>query len=374
MNTIYTIIGKPFGFIMWGIYSVVKNYGISIILFTIITRIIMFPMNFKQQKNIVRSRALAPKMAAIKKAYANNPQRIQEEQMKLQQQEGINPMASCLPMLIQFLFLFGVLDVVYKPLSHILRIGGNTIEKTKDIITKSVPDMFMKNDLREELKILSYVRDNQAEFSSVNGFLDKLSGFNSKFMGIDLGATPQFKPEVWDKTAVLLFLIPIVAGVSQLVMTLITQRIQKKNTPDMPSMGAMSVLLYVMPVFSVWFAFKVPSGVGFYWIISTIVAIIQAIALDAYFTPERVEIVSAIEKEKAKKRKPGLMQKMLEQQELMNQQNNGSQGSASNRVNYSDETEGLSRSELNAYNRELLKDARRRMAEKYGDELSDDKD
>ena len=176
MNTIYTIIGKPFGFIMWGIYSVVKNYGISIILFTIITRIIMFPMNFKQQKNIVRSRALAPKMAAIKKAYANNPQRIQEEQMKLQQQEGINPMASCLPMLIQFLFLFGVLDVVYKPLSHILRIGGNTIEKTKDIITKSVPDMFMKNDLREELKILSYVRDNQAEFSSVNGFLDKLSG------------------------------------------------------------------------------------------------------------------------------------------------------------------------------------------------------
>lgn len=374
MNTIYTIIGKPFGFIMWGIYSVVKNYGISIILFTIITRIIMFPMNFKQQKNIVRSRALAPKMAAIKKAYANNPQRIQEEQMKLQQQEGINPMASCLPMLIQFLFLFGVLDVVYKPLSHILRIGGNTIEKTKDIITKSVPDMFMKNDLREELKILSYVRDNQAEFSSVNGFLDKLSGFNSKFMGIDLGATPQFKPEVWDKTAVLLFLIPIVAGVSQLVMTLITQRIQKKNTPDMPSMGAMSVLLYVMPVFSVWFAFKVPSGVGFYWIISTVVAIIQAIALDAYFTPERVEIVSAIEKEKAKKRKPGLMQKMLEQQELMNQQNNGSQGSASNRVNYSDETEGLSRSELNAYNRELLKDARRRMAEKYGDELSDDKD
>ncbi|NLP25925.1 MAG: YidC/Oxa1 family membrane protein insertase [Clostridiales bacterium] len=374
MNTIYTIIGKPFGLIMWGIYSVVKNYGISIILFTIITRIIMFPMNFKQQKNIVRSRALAPKMAAIKKAYANNPQRIQEEQMKLQQQEGINPMASCLPMLIQFLFLFGVLDVVYKPLSHILRISGNTIEKTKDIITKSVPDMFMKNDLREELKILSYVRDNQAEFNSVNGFLDKLSGFNSKFMGIDLGATPQFKPEVWDKTAVLLFLIPIVAGVSQLVMTLITQRIQKKNTPDMPSMGAMSALLYVMPVFSVWFAFKVPSGVGFYWIISTIVAIIQAIALDVYFTPERVEIVSAIEKEKAKKRKPGLMQKMLEQQELMNQQNNGSQGSASNRVNYSDETEGLSRSELNAYNRELLKDARRRMAEKYGDELSDDKD
>ena len=98
------------------------------------------------------------------------------------------------------------------------------------------------------------------------------------------------------------------------------------------------------------------------------------IALDAYFTPERIEIVAAKEKEKAKNKKPGLMQKMLEQQELLNQQNAGTQITASNRARYSDETEGLSRSELNAYNRELLKEARRKMAEKYGDELSDDKD
>lgn len=374
MNLLYGLLGKPFGYLMWGIYTIVKNYGISIILFTIVTRIIMFPMNFKQQKNVVRSRSLAPKMAAIKKAYANNPQRIQEEQMKLQQQEGINPMASCLPMLIQFLFLFGVLDVVYKPLSHILRISSDTIDNAKEIITKVVPDMFTKNDLREELKIISYLKENTGEFSGLQGLVDKISGFNSTFMGIDLGETPQFKPDVWNKTAVLLFLIPIIAGVSQLVMTVISQRIQKKNTPDMPSMGAMNILLYVMPIFSIWFAFQVPSGVGFYWIISTLVGIVQTIALDAYFTPERIEIVAAKEKEKAKKKPSGFMQRMLEQQEALNQQNGGGQSRASNRANYSDETEGLSRSELNAYNRELLKDARRRMAEKYGDEISDDKD
>ncbi len=337
----------------------------------------MFPISFKQQKNIVRTRALAPKMEAIKKAYANNPQRIQEEQLKLQQQEGINPMAGCLPMLLQFFFLFGILDVVYKPLTHILRISSSTINKAKEIVSNAVPNTFTKNDLREELKILSYFRENKSEFSSIDGFIDKLSGFNSSFFGIDLGATPQFKPEVWNKTAILLFLIPVIAGVSQLVLTFITQRIQKKNTPDMPSMGAMNLLLYIMPVFSVWFAFKVPSGVGFYWIISTIVAIIQTIALDAYFTPERVDIISEKEKEKAKNKKPSvLMQKMIEQQELLNQQNagNGSKNIASNRVSYSDGAEKMSRAELNAYNRELLKEARRRMAEKYGDEISDDKD
>lgn len=167
-------------------------------------------------------------MEAIKKAYANNPQRIQEEQLKLQQQEGINPMAGCLPMLLQFFFLFGILDVVYKPLTHILRISSSTINKAKEIVSNAVPNTFTKNDLREELKILSYFRENKSEFSSIDGFIDKLSGFNSSFFGIDLGATPQFKPEVWNKTAILLFLIPVIAGVSQLVLTFITQRIQKK--------------------------------------------------------------------------------------------------------------------------------------------------
>jgi YidC/Oxa1 family membrane protein insertase len=90
-----------------------------------------------------------------------------------------------------------------------------------------------------------------------------------------------------------------------------------------------------------------------------------------------VDIISEKEKEKAKNKKPSvLMQKMIEQQELLNQQNagNGSKNIASNRVSYSDGAEKMSRAELNAYNRELLKEARRRMAEKYGDEISDDKD
>lgn len=372
-NNLYHILGIPFGYLMWGIYSIIKNYGISIIVFTLITRLVLFPVSFKQQKNMAQSRVLAPKMAALKKAYANNPQRLQEEQMKLQMEEGMNPMASCLPAIIQMLLLFGVLDVVYRPLTHILRFSKDTIAVAKNIIIDHEPDFFKSAGLREELKIMTQVGNHKDWFSSLSGFTDKIGSFKNTFLGIDLGKIPEFKPEHWSGAAFALFMIPILSGVFQLVLTIYTQVYQKKNNPDMPSMGAMSIMIYIMPVFSVWFAFQVPAGVGFYWIISTLIAIVQTVALNAYFTSERIAEVAAKEKEKSKKKKSGgFMQKMLEQQQLNNGTSAGT--SAANRINYSDETSNMSRSELNAYNKERIREARKRMAEKYGDDYRDDND
>lgn len=368
MSQLYHILGIPFGYLMWGIYSIVKNYGVALILFTILTRIILFPISFKQQKNMAHSRVLAPKMAALRKAYATNPQKLQEEQLKLQAEEGINPMAGCLPAFLQIFLLFGVLDVVYRPLTHIVRIGKSTINTAKSIVLEHLPNYFDKDVLRTELRIMGQVKENPDWFSSMDGFVNKVNSFHNSLFGLDLGAIPQFKPEHWSGTAFALFMIPVLSGVFQLLYTIYTQSYQKKNNPDMPSMGAMNIMLYVMPLFSVWFAFQVPAGVGFYWILSTLIAWIQSIALNAYFTDEKIAEVAAKEKEKNKKKKNGgFMQKMLEQQQAAT-------GAVSNRVNYSDDTNGMSRSELNAYQRERIREARKRMAEKYGDDYNDDKD
>ena len=115
MNKLYDIIGIPFGYLMSWIYSFVGNYAVAIVLFTLVTKIILFPVNYKTQKSAARTRLLNPKIEKLKKSYSNNPTKLQEEQQKLYQQEGINPMASCLPSIVQMLLLFGVLDVVYKP-------------------------------------------------------------------------------------------------------------------------------------------------------------------------------------------------------------------------------------------------------------------
>ena len=162
-------------------------------------------------------------------------------------------------------------------------------------------------------------------------------------------------------------------------MTIYTQVRQKKMNPDAPSMGGMNAMLYIMPIFSVVLAFSMPAGVGFYWVFSSLFSLIQTVALNHYFTPERSARIAAKAREKASRKKPGLYQRMMEQQQTMMAEQNGDnrravmQRSAANRVDYSDEeeAEGMSRAELQEYNRQRINEARKRMEEKYSNDQTE---
>ena len=134
---------------------------------------------------------------------------------------------------------------------------------------------------------------------------------------VKLSETPSTKPS--ENSSFFLFLIPILSGLMQLVSTIYIQKMQKKRNPDMPSMGSMNLMLYTMPLFSVWIAFTVPAGVGFYWLCSSVFSFLQSVFLYAWFNEERVEKIGEAEREKAKnaKRRPSMMQRLMEQQEEM---------------------------------------------------------
>lgn len=102
---------------MWACYALVQNFGWAIILFTLIVKAALFPLNLKQQKNQALSQMFMPRVREIQTKYKNNPEKQQEELTKLQK-EGYNPTGGCGTMLITFLILFGVIDVVYKPMTH----------------------------------------------------------------------------------------------------------------------------------------------------------------------------------------------------------------------------------------------------------------
>jgi len=359
------------------IYQLVNNYGLAIILFTVVTKIILFPVNYNTQKNAARMQLLNPKLEKLKKSYKNNPTKLQEEQQKLYQQEGINPMASCMPSLVQMLLLFGVLDVVYKPLTHIFHFGKTVRNAALDIASGMVNGGISSRDLRNELRIMEQLNADPDKFSGIGeGFMDKVSDFSSRFtiFGANLGKTPSLHPESWNSEAVILMLIPFAAGIAQLLYTLYTQIHQKKTNPNMQTMGCMNVMMVLMPVMSVFFAFQVPAGVGFYWIWSSVFSFFITLGLNIYFTPERTAVVNEKAKEKAKRKaakhpeRKTFMQKMLEQQQLLEQQKNG--GSAVDRNGDGK----ISRSEMNKYNRDRINEARKRMAEKYGDEFDDNVD
>ncbi len=408
MNFLINIVAFPLGFIMKLIYSLVGNYGIAIILFTLVTKLILLPVSYKQQKNSARLQLINPKLKKLQEKYKDKPEKMQLEQTKLYQEENINPYSSCLTSFIPLILLWGVLAVVYKPMTYIMDYKTDTIEEAKAIVIALDEDpaqaekTLTKNSMRQELIIMekllkdpegfrAVVEDGEVHLTTAEGeeqttllksidpeFVTKVSDFAETFTigGTKLSETPNVKPT--QNSSIFLFLIPILSGLVQLAMTIYMQYMQKKRNPDMPSMGAMNAMLYFMPLFSVWLAFTVPAGVGFYWLCSSAFSFLQSVLLYAWFNEARVEKIGEAERKKAannKNRRPSMMQLMLEQQqEMLRQQGEGGSearlaGGPSNRVRYSDDDgeRRLSRSEKEEYNTLIIREARKRMAAKYGE-------
>lgn len=385
MAFISEVFGYPLGYIMWAIYKLIPSYGIAILLFTIVTKILLFPLSVKQQKNQVMMSAFQPKLAELQKKYANNKEKFQEEQMKLYSEEGINPMGSCLPLLIQFPVLFGIIDVVYRPLRHIMHIPEKIIDDASAIAFKIITaaqtsgaewatsikatatlDKFNAS-YQNQLFIIQAYHHDPAKFANLAGFSEQVGNFRMNLFGIfDLGVTPT---KAWP-----IILIPILAGLSQLLVTVYMQWYQKKINPSMQSMGAMNIMLYGMPLFSVWIAFTLPAGVGFYWICQSIVSFFQSILINKIYTTKRIAELVEKEKEKNKKKKPknSYMQKLLEAQQKSSEEIKN--GAPSKKIPETDDDGNikLSKSVQKDAERKIIAEARKRMAEKYGDEITDE--
>lgn len=390
MQLIYEIFGYPLGFIMWGIYYLVKNYGIAILLFTLVTKILLFPLSVKQQKNTAMMSAFQPKLQALQKKYANNQQKLQEEQMKLYAEEGINPMSSCLPMLIQFPVLFGIIDVVYRPLTHIMHFSKDMIAEATLIaqnvileaqangeawatVVKNVENL--SKNYQSQLIIMQAYNDNPEAFASMPELCKAVSEFDMNFLGIfDLGVNPTW---TWPT-----LLIPILAGLSQLLTMVYSQIQQKKTNPDnamAKSMNAMTLSLYIMPIISIFIARNFPMAVGYYWICQSIFGFFQQIILSKVYTPEKVaELVKKDAERKKKKKGKGYMERMYEKQlALLEEQKQLSNPTRNLNEDIKKELprdeEGnikISKSMQKDLESKIIADARKRMEEKYKDEVS----
>ena len=371
------IIATPLGWIMKGCYFVCKNYGIALLLFTILTRLIVFPLNVKQQKSMARMTMLQPELEKIKKKYAKNQQKMQEEQMNLYAKAGVNPMASCLPMVITMVILFALIPVIYGPLTYVsnadkeeLTDSNNMISnlyvvsaevKSKDTTIEKLIEKFEKDgatedEAYEKLEKLFTDKDkypksakalsNDNKISNVMDaikahndidtfilnenyfstnliqsrpelmtfvFTEKEGGqyadvlptsvkaaaedFNYSIFGLFLGKIPTMKD--------LSCIIPIVSALLQLIVTFVSQHFAKKNNPDAANMGGMGmkIMLYGMPIFSLWIGFSYPAGLGLYWCYSSLFALGQTIVLNKIYTPEHV--AELVQKDIAKQKKKG---------------------------------------------------------------------
>lgn len=285
MEWLFNIIAYPFGYLMRGLYLIFSNYALSIIFFTIIIRVILLPLSIKQQKSSVLMAKMRPYENKIRAKYKNDPQKAQEELNAFYQSEGYSPFSGCLTSLIQLPILLGLYQVLRFPLRYIVGLSsdffnslGNSGRLTWDMEYAVRPLSEWGNDL---------VNAFNAQCADKAGMIP----LNLRLFGLNLADVPSIKEASW------LWLFPIFSGLTALALQLITMKINEKNAGGEKQKG-MGMMLF-MPVISVVIAFSVPCALVFYWIVSNLVGIAQAVILNKIYTVEKVTRLRA--KKKAKK-------------------------------------------------------------------------
>lgn len=327
MNFIVSIVAIPLGIIMKFIYGLVSNYGVAIFLFTLLVKLLMFPLTYKQQKNAARMRTVNSKLKELQEQYKNNPMEYQKAQLKLYRDENINPSSSFLSSFIPVIVLWGILSVVYNPMTYILGYNEVSIDEIKSSIISidsEAESIIKKNSSREELILLEKVVQNstEARVDLGDNTVDEITSFvdNFTFMNAKLIETPKMNPS--NNSSLFLFLIPILSGIIQVISSIYSNKLNKKRNPDAPDIFSLNVMMYIMPIFSVWLAFTVPAGVGFYWLCSSLISFIISVSLNIWFNDARVERINETERSRENISKQSFMEKLLEQQQSVVEENN----------------------------------------------------
>lgn len=240
------IFGYPLGWVMWLFYQVVQNYGVAILLFTLFTRVLLYPLGVKQQKSSARMAIFQPKIAALQKKYKNNKQKLQEETMKLYEEEGYNPMSGCLPLLIQLPILFGLINVIYNPLTHMLRIPDTLISKATEI----AQGLEGYVQTTSQISVINAVKADPSAFSAAlpADVIQSIQNFDLSFLGFNLGSVAPF---AWD----VLIIIPILSGITSVLATVIAMKFNYNSRVEGAQQmnGMTKGMMFIMPLFSLFF-------------------------------------------------------------------------------------------------------------------------
>lgn len=273
-------IGNVFGQIMFGCYQIFHNYGFSIVVFTFITKIILMPISVMVQKNSIKMVKMYPEMNRIKAKYYGSKDLIAEEQYKLYQKAKYHPMLDLVPVILQLVILMGVVDVIYRPISHLLHVPIESIE----VLTNAYCRISGASEEISSIQVQVVDSMNHPVYVDayrqvVSGdILNAIAGIDMRFLGINLGAVPS---QVWGVTVI----IPALAALSSWLMCFAQNKVNVLQSEQGKANQMITLLISVG--LSLYLGFFVPTGVGVYWILSNLIAIITLFVLNICINPKK---------------------------------------------------------------------------------------
>lgn len=274
-------ISEIFGYILNFLYEQFNNYGIAIIIFSVLLRIILIPITIKQQKSLKKNARLQKEMKEIQTKYKSNPEKLNQETIELYKREKMSPFSGCLSGILQIIIILSVFWLVSKPLTYMKKINPEIIEK-------------YSQELKEE-----GVNSSYTEIAIINkkAAEDPEVYINMNFLGLDLSKVPT---QSLDDFRV--YIIPILYVISSVISIKITTKMNSNNKdkdinelkkaetedkekqPDeMEMMQQMNNnMTYMMPIMSVMIAIIAPLGLALYWLISNVLMIVERLIIDRF--------------------------------------------------------------------------------------------
>ncbi len=280
MFTVFNFIGSIFGYILWAVFWVFQNFGVAIIVFTLIFRAILFPSSIKQQRSMAANASLQAKQKEIREKYANNKAKQNEEIQKLYEKEGVSPMSGCATSLFPMFIMLGIYYSVVRPLSNVIHLSADAINQIN-----MIPGVYTtQNNIYSEIGALrlftnpanvDLLINHGLPAKEINEIHNLAGGFN--FLGLDLLSIPKdfgFTSPI--------ILIPILCLVTSLGSQILTMKMQ--NNPMQGQQGCTKYMLLLLPLLTVYISYIVPGAVGFYWVWSTIFGFVQTLLINKFYS------------------------------------------------------------------------------------------
>ena len=263
----------PFAKLILWFYEITGSYAIALVLFGLVVRMILFPVFLKGRKSMLAMSGLAEKQKVLQQKYMRDRQRYSIELQKLYEEEGVKPSGGCLWSFLPMPFLMLLYLVIRRPLTYLMGMSEDMFNSVSNLLYGQVLDY--KN---QQLQMAQDVFLNHDRITSAVPELSDMPMIDFSFLGANLSSTPHFM--FWKQEdllpAFVLFMIPVVSAVLNIVTTRVSTSVNAKITGASRTMDQNTKMtMFMMPLFSLWICFTLPAALGIYWIANSVFAILQ---------------------------------------------------------------------------------------------------
>ena len=324
-----SFLANIFGYVLNFIYEIIKNYGLAIILFSILLKLLLLPLTIKQQKTLKKSQKIQSELKVIQERYKNDPEKLNKEMMALYKRENMSPFSGCLSSIIQLVLLLGMFYLVRNPLTYMKKVDSDLIGKYKEKITLELgensvstayPEISIvkyinnkidgtskekieENEENSEIENVEVLENNDAseklEEETEELEVDENLYINMNFLGLDLNSIP--KENYKD---IKVFIIPVLYIISSIIsikltqkQTMKTEKVKEKSEDNNIENGEKTEqeemtaqmgksMTFMMPILAVSVSVIAPLGLALYWLVNNVLMIAERVVIDKFVIPK----------------------------------------------------------------------------------------